>query len=153
MELNEYLIKLIRTVKDMENLDLFPQASKLTQTEFRLIREIVIEKEQGKSIISSELARRLGITRSAVSQLVTKLEERDIVKRTASPTDRKIAYVCLSDSALAIFNKQCAQTNEFIGRVVRRFGEERINSLMKEYDELVEAVNETKKELRAEKAE
>lgn len=153
MEINEYLIKLIRTVKDVESLDLFPQASKLTQTEFRLIREIVIEKEQGKSIISSELARRLGITRSAVSQLVTKLEERDVVKRTASPTDRKIAYVCLSDSALAIFDKQCAQANDFVERVVKRFGEERISSLLKEYDELVEAVNETKKEMQAEKAE
>lgn len=153
MEINEYLIKIIQTVKDMESLELFPQASKLTQTEFRLIREIVMEKEQGKNIISSELARRLGITRSAVSQLVTKLEERDIVKRTASPTDRKIAYVCLSDSALAIFDKQCAQANDFVERVVAKFGEERINFLIEEYDKLVEAVNETKKEMQNKKTE
>ncbi|MGN1076887.1 MAG: MarR family winged helix-turn-helix transcriptional regulator [Candidatus Gallimonas sp.] len=153
MEINEYLIKIIQTVKDMESLELFPQASKLTQTEFRLIREIVMEKEQGKNIISSELARRLGITRSAVSQLVTKLEERDIVKRTASPTDRKIAYVCLSDSALAIFGKQCAQANDFVERVVAKFGEERINFLIEEYDKLVEAVNETKKEMQNKKTE
>ena len=124
MESNKYLNKLILTVKFMEGLDLLPLNANLTQTEFRLIREIVMEREVGKQIISSELARRLNITRSAVSQLVTKLEKRGIVKRTSSPTDRKIFYVELSDSSIAVFKKLCDEANELINKVIAEFGED-----------------------------
>ena len=88
MEINEYLIKLIQTTKDLECLDFFTGDAQLGKTEFRLLREIVMEGENGGKIISSQLARRLGITRSAVSQIVTKLEKKNIVKRVDSP-DRK----------------------------------------------------------------
>ncbi len=145
MEINEYLIKLIQTTKDMENLELFPQAASLSRTEFRLIREVVMEKEKGKDIISSELARRLGITRSAVSQLVTKLEGRDIVKRVPSSTDKKIAYVRLSDSALVLFERQCEQANEIFALVIEKFGADRIKKIISEYEELAKVFQDIAK--------
>ena len=111
MENGKYLNKLILTVKFLEELNMLPANANLTQTEFRLIREIVVEREAGNQIISSEIARRLNITRSAVSQLVTKLEKRGIVKRMASPTDRKIFYVVLTESSIAVFKRQCDEVN------------------------------------------
>lgn len=130
MESGKYLNKLILTVKFLEGLNMLPANANLTQTEFRLIREIVMEREAGNQIISSEIARRLNITRSAVSQLVTKLEKRGIVTRTASPTDRKIFYVVLSESSLAIFKQQCDEVNALIGRVVEEFGQDKIDRLI-----------------------
>ena len=38
METNEYLVKLFKIIKDMESLDLFSDAAKLSKTEFRLAR-------------------------------------------------------------------------------------------------------------------
>ena len=87
MEINEYLLKLMLVAKDMEQLGVFGENASLSKTEFRLVRELVMEEKLGNKIISSELARRLGITRSAVSQLVNKMEEREIVKRVDSLTD------------------------------------------------------------------
>lgn len=145
MEINEYLLKLFRTIKDMEELNLFPEAAKLTKTEFRLIREIVLEEERGKCIISSELARRLGITRSAISQIVSKLEARDIVRRIDSPTDKKIAYIRLSDRAISIFEEQCKQANEIIGRVVEKMGEKKLHALIDGYDAFAAALTEARK--------
>lgn len=130
MESSKYLNKLILTVKFLDGLNVLPLDADLTQTEFRLIREIVMEREAGKQIISSELARRLSITRSAVSQLVTKLEKRGIVKRTSSPTDRKIFYVELSDSSLAVFQKLCNEANELIDKVIGEFGKEKADQLI-----------------------
>ena len=95
MENGKYLNKLILTVKFLEELNILPANANLTQTEFRLIREIVVEREAGNQIISSEIARRLNITRSAVSQLVTKLEKRGIVKRMASPTAVSYTHLTL----------------------------------------------------------
>lgn len=135
MESGKYLNKLILTVKFMERLNLLPTNAHLTQTEFRLIREIVMEREAGNQIISSELARRLNITRSAVSQIVTKLEKRGVLERMASSTDRKIFYVVLSESSLAVFKQQCDEANKLINRVVEEFGKEKTDKLIELYEE------------------
>ena len=139
MEINEHLLKIIGLMKTAEDLDLFPVAAKLSQTEFRLLREVILEQEKGGEIISSELARRLKITRSAVSQIVKRMENNGIVKRVDSPVDRKIAYVHLSDNARALFEEQCAQANDFMDKVVKNFGEKKFGELTKMFDEFVEA--------------
>ena len=141
MEINEYLLKLFQTLKDMEDLNLFSDAAKLSKTEFRLVREIVMEHEKGNGIISSELSRRLGVTRSAVSQIVTKLEKQDIVKRVAAPNDRKIAYIQLSDRCYGIFEEQCKQANAIMERVVEELGTEKMKLLISVYDEFADALS------------
>ncbi len=152
MEINEYLIKLFQIIKDMESVSLFRERAKLSKTEFALLREVIIEGENGKRIISSELARRLGITRSAVSQLVTKMEKDGVVKRVASPTDRKIAYIELSDESRAVFEAQCAEANDIMDRVVRRMGEERIRELIATYDDFFAALTQVQEEVKKEDA-
>ena len=151
METNEYLIKLIQAAKDMERLQLFVGKVKLSKTEFRMLREIVIEREKGKDIISSELARRLGVTRSAVSQIVAKMEERGIVERASSPTDRKIAYVRLSAEAAAAFKEQCREANELIERVVSTYGTQKMDALLAAYDEFYHVLVKVRKEMQSEK--
>ena len=147
MEINEYLLKLFQVAKDMEQLGFFGEEASLSKTEFRLVREIVMEEKQGNKIISSELARRLGITRSAVSQLVNKMEERDIVKRVNSPTDKKIAYIQLSDKALAEFNEQSKTANDLMARVAEIYGEERLKSLISAYDEFTATFEKVAREM------
>ena len=151
MESGKYLNKLILTVKFMEGLDMMPANVNLTQTEFRLIREIVMEREAGKQIISSEIARRLNITRSAVSQLVTKLEKRGVVERMPSPTDRKIFYVVLSESSLNVFKQQCDEANKLINRVVEGFGQEKIDRLIELYEEFASVFDRVRVESEKEK--
>ena len=141
MESGKYLNKLILTVKFLEGIDILPASVNLSQTEFRLIREIVMEREAGNQIISSELARRLNITRSAVSQLVTKLEKRGIVKRTPSPTDHKIFYIVLTDSSLNVFRSMCDEANKLVDRVVEEFGREKTDRLIALYEEFAAVFN------------
>ena len=146
MEINEYLVKSFEVLGSMENVDFFAGVNNLSRTEFRLLREVILESEKGKNIISSELARRLGITRSAVSQIVTKMEQRGIVKRVASPTDRKIAYICLSESTMAVFEEQCRHANETMQRIVDIYGEDKIRIFFEEYDALRKVVDQVMKE-------
>ncbi len=144
MEINEYLIHFIRVAKEMEDLNLFSDAARLSRTEFRMIREILMEREQGRDIISSELARRLGITRSAVSQVVTKLESRGIVMRTAAPDDKKIAYVRLTEHSISVFEEQCAQANVVMEYVGKKLGEKKMKNLLSLYGEFCGALAEAK---------
>lgn len=147
MEINEYLVKLFTVIKDVESLDLFAFGARFSKTEFRLLREVVLEGEKGKRIISSELSKRLGVTRSAVSQIVTKFENENVLKRVASPTDRKIAYIELSDEAYAVFEEQCKQANKLMDEVAKRYGKDRLQQLIDDYDAFVRVFSSAKKEL------
>ena len=151
MEINEYLIKCFQLMRNMENIDFFAGAHELSRTEFRLLREVMLEEERGKSIISSELARRLGITRSAVSQIVTKMEKDGVVARVASPTDRKIAYIRLSDSARVVFEEQCKEANATMERIVSEVGEDKVKEFYRLYDDLNHSIEKVMKEIKGEK--
>ncbi len=132
IEINEYLLKLFHLVKDLGDIDFFWGRAKLSRTEFRILWEVANEQCEGRDIISSELARRIGITRSAVSQIVAKLEKNGIVKRIGSTFDRKIAYIRLTDEATETFLQQAQQANEFAERVLAEFGKERLDKLLEE---------------------
>ena len=138
IEINEYLLKLFHLVKDLGDIDFFWGRAKLSRTEFRILWEVANEQCEGRDIISSELARRIGITRSAVSQIVAKLEKNGIVKRIGSTFDRKIAYIRLTDEATETFLQQAQQANEFAERVLAEFGRERLDKLLDESREFSE---------------
>ena len=138
IEINEYLLKLFHLVKDLGDIDFFWGKAKLSRTEFRILWEVANEQCEGSDIISSELARRIGITRSAVSQIVAKLEKNGIVKRVGSEYDRKIAYIRLTDEAKETFLQQARQANEFAERVLAEFGRERLDKLLDESREFSE---------------
>ena len=138
IEINGYLLKLFHLVKDLGDIDFFWGKAKLSRTEFRILWEVANEQCEGRDIISSELARRIGITRSAVSQIVAKLEKNGIVKRVGSEYDRKIAYIRLTDEAKETFLQQAWQANEFADRVLAEFGKERLDKLLDESREFSE---------------
>ncbi|MDE6274321.1 MAG: MarR family transcriptional regulator [Clostridiales bacterium] len=150
MEINPHVIKLLQTIKEMENLEFFSENDVLSKTEFRLLQEVIVEGEKGNMLISAELARRLRITRSAVSQIVCKLEARGIVKRIPDEVDRKIAYVQLTDETLALFNQQLVRVNKFMERVVKEYGEDRIAELIRSYDEFAAVMKRLQGEMKDE---
>ncbi len=152
MELNDYAVRLFGAIEEVDALKLFGESAKLSRTEFRLLREVVAERTKGRDIISSELARRLGVTRSAVSQLVTKLEERDIVARTAAPKDKKIAYIRLSEHALAEFEEQCGQVNALLEYCAEKFGKDRMQRLSVDTADFIALMKEAREKGVAEEA-
>lgn len=72
----EYLGKIFTMLKKMEGVVLTKARSYFNNSEMRLLGEVILAGYKGKRIISTQLASRLGVTRSAVSQMVNKLEAR-----------------------------------------------------------------------------
>lgn len=151
VEINTYVIKLLQTIKDMENLEFFTESDLLNKTEFRLLQEVIVEGEQGNMLISAELARRLKVTRSAVSQIVCKLEERGIIERVPAGDDKKIAYIKLTDKTVELFNEQLKHVNEFMEGVVEEYGENKLKELIRAYDEFSAIMTRRQEEAKQEK--
>ena len=105
VEASELLKEIYSIAHRLEGVSVFNRALPFNDTEMQMMKEIVRVNESGGRIISSKLAKSLCITRSAVSQMVTKLEARGVVRRVPDETDKKIAYIELSDSARCVYEK------------------------------------------------
>lgn len=143
----EYLSKIFAICKKMERITMLKDKTQLNTTEFRLLWEIILASNEDKRLISAQLAKRLCITRSAVSQIVNNLEKRGIVKRVADDVDRKIAYVELTDSTMEAYLSAKSSAEVQVGEIIRVFGKENMDQLFAladKFGEVVENINKAK---------
>lgn len=141
----EYFGKIFSMMRKREALVVVDRKAPFNNTEIRLIGEILAERAQGKRLISTELARRLGVTRSAVSQIVNRLETKGVVKRVAAENDKKIAYVEISEGVVEVYGEELERALAFVGALVNEFGEEKFNKMYALYDEFVTLADERAK--------
>ena len=136
--------------KRLEELKIFHRAMPFNNTEMQMMREIIAAKERGSRVISSGLAKLLGITRSAVSQMVKKLESKGVVRRVPDSRDKKIAYIELSENARSIYEESRARVNGLLERIVAKLGEEKVEHFITGTNEFIDAFCEATEEADAE---
>ena len=139
MEANRLLQELYSIARRLESAQLFNHAFPFNNTEMQLIKEILRAKGTGGRMISSRLAKVLGITRSAVSQMVSKLEAKNVVQRVPDDKDRKIAYIELSDTARAQYEDMKERVNAILSSVIGELGDEKVETFVKSAHEFVDA--------------
>ena len=132
--------------KRLEELKIFHRAMPFNNTEMQMMREIIAAKERGSRVISSGLAKLLGITRSAVSQMVNKLESKGVVRRVPDSRDKKIAYIELSDKARSIYEESRARVNGLLERIVAKLGAEKVEHFITGTNEFIDAFCEATEE-------
>ncbi len=140
----KYLNDIFTMMKSMDNLSVADKETRFNSTELRMLGEILAARYVGKRLISTQLAQLLGITRSAVSQIVNRLETQGIVKRVADDVDRKIAYVEITEETLESYGEDLKISVDFVGRVVKKFGVEKFNKMCESFQEFCNFVEEEK---------
>ena len=136
----EYLSRFFSVLRRREELTLTSEDSPYNNTELCVISEICAAKSQGQRLISTQLAKRLGVTRSAISQIVNRLESRGVVKRVDDDVDRKIAYVEITDEFQGSCEDMVAQAVENANKIIKKFGEEKFERMCKQYEEFIAVV-------------
>ena len=139
MEVNVFLREMYRIGKRWDEICVFEQTHSLNNTEMQTMREVVAAEETGGRIISSQLAKKLGVTRSAVSQMVHKLETRNYVRRVSDERDKKIAYIELSDFARGIYEQMKKRFSQFLEKVTAKLSEERLEEFIGRANEFLDA--------------
>ena len=137
----EYFKKLFHLTKRNNANTICEKGGEFNDTEIRLFSEIIEAKNAGKRLISTQLADRLGITRSAISQLVNRLEERNMVKRVADDVDRKIAYIELTEQAISIYQEEKSSCCKFVEKILAAFGKEKLDTLLALNEEFIATVS------------
>ena len=137
-----YLRKVFAMMRSMENAMESHRQEDYSNTEIRLMNEIVYAAGEGERLISTRLADRLGITRSAVSQIVSKLEKDGMVRRIHDETDKNIAYVEVTEKAMESYEVVIEEYADFVGKVIVHMGVAKLNKMLALVDEFYDAVEE-----------
>ena len=144
----KYLNVALDLFQRLEKIAVTRKSNRFNDTEMRLLREILEAKRRGTRLISTKLADKLNITRSAVSQIVNRLEAQGVVIRVADAVDKKIAYIEVTQETQIAYAKILKECRLLIGDVVEEYGEERFEKLCDEldvfFDVFVKHKNETK---------
>lgn len=128
-----------KIAKRLLGMKIFNQSFPFNNTEMQMMKEIIRVKEEEGRIISSNLAKELGVTRSAVSQMVNKLEKADVVRRVPDDKDRKIAYIELSENARAVYENIKNKITEVMSEVISELGAEKVRVFLDSAAAFVEA--------------
>ena len=88
-----YLGKIQNMTRTMQNVVFVRGKKSFNNSEMRMLEEIVAADKKGERLISTELADKVGVTRSAISQMVNRLSAKGLVKRVPDDVDKKIAYI------------------------------------------------------------
>ena len=141
-ELNgeKYVNGLFTAFKKMEKLSFEMKNGFFNRSEMRLLGEVVMVEEKGEKVISIELAERLGLTRSAISQTVGKLEKKGIIRREADEKDKKIAYIKLTEKAKVLYEKEKKELALYVEKLIALFGKEKMEELLRLSNEFVSTV-------------
>ena len=87
----------------------------------------------------TELARRLGVTKQAVGQLVTDLESLGVLERLDDPADGRAKLVRFTDKGLKAVHQGLSVMRAIEGEIERRLGADRMRAL---HDALADLVDE-----------
>lgn len=92
-----------RLILQLQRLERSPQVYKeagpLTPSEIHTIDAIGC----GNGILMSELAANLSVTKGAVTQIINRLEKKELVKRTPHPEDSRSTLVSLKEKGLIAY--------------------------------------------------
>ena len=144
----QYLGAVFALLKKRDGIAISDKKTRFNDTELRMLSEILAAKYEGRRLISTQLATLLGVTRSAVSQIVNRLEEQGVVVRVPDDVDRKIAYVEVTEATLVAYEEDLKTCLDFIGRVVEKFGEENFKKMCELYDGFMDLIQVERKAVR-----
>ncbi len=139
---NDILQRIYSFIQKMTLFTNFNLTHPFTDTEFRLLREVLIASQENRKVISSELAKSLGLTRSAISQVITKLIKCNIIQRTPSKSNRKIAYIELTDKSLQYCKNIKAEVDKRINHFIQRLGQDNVSKFLNFADVFVSVFEE-----------
>lgn len=92
-------------------------------SELSLLKVIYQSEQENKKINVTELSANLKMTKSAVSQLISKLEKKSLIKRKINIFDKKINYITLTEQAKVSYENSQKKYSEIVNKVLEKMGE------------------------------
>ena len=104
-------------------------SKELSETEFKLIALVADAYDNNENINLITISNELNITRSAVTQLAKKLEEKGYVERYMLSTNKKEIYLKVGSKAISQYNNIMEKISCFFERLYSEVGQEGMDDI------------------------
>ena len=122
-------------------------SKELTDTEFNLIAIVNEYCENEQNINLTTISDKLNITRSAVTQLATKLELKGYIEKYTLESNKKEIYLKIGNKAIKQYQFIMDQVSIFFERLFNEVGQEGIDNIQKYIDIAKKIGKEMKEEI------
>ena len=104
------------------------------------------QNPQSDMLTASMLCERTQMLKSQMNKLLNELEDKQLIIRERSTSDRRKVYVYLNEEQEDLFLQQHAQIIQFVKQLSEQMGEDRIVQVTELLGEMVDAIKQVKRE-------
>lgn len=95
---------------------------------------------------SSELAEAFEVNKSAITAIINRMVERNLIERTRDKSDRRVVYLTVSEQGRELFEQTEEKIRNLVESFITRFEVEEIRGFISTYEKLAVILAEMKKE-------
>jgi DNA-binding MarR family transcriptional regulator len=95
---------------------------------------------------STELADVFEVNKSAITAIINRMVDRELIKRTRDDADRRVVYLTLTGLGNQLFEKNEEKISSLVKSIITRFDQKEIQDFLKTYEKLADILMAMKKE-------
>lgn len=103
----------------------------IPHSEIMMLNKIKINSSNTEGVTISALSELLDISKSAVSQMINALEDKEYVERITTRNDRRLVYVRLTESGEQCLAKELQAFLQGLAQIFSKMGEEDTEELLR----------------------
>ncbi len=140
--INRYVAVSFTVNKKAESLLKEQISNDLTNDQHYLLRYI----HGARKCTSSELAEVFDVNKSAITAIINRMAERNLIDRTRDEDDRRVVYLTLTSDGNQLFEKTEDKVRCLVQSIITKFEEKEIQDFIKTYEKLADILKNIKKE-------
>jgi DNA-binding MarR family transcriptional regulator len=132
--INRYVAVSFTVNKKAESLIKTQIGDELTNDQHYILRYIY----RSGGCTSTELADAFEVNKSAITAIINRMVDRELIKRTRDELDRRVVYLTLTDAGNQLFEKTEEKVLSLVESIITKFDEKEIQHFLKTYEKLAE---------------
>lgn len=140
--INRYVTVSLTVNKKAESLIKGQIGDELTNDQHYILRHIYRSGE----CTSTELADAFEVNKSAITAIINRMVDRNLIKRTRDEGDRRVIYLTLTDAGKELFEKAEDKISALVETIITKFDEKEIQDFLNTYEKLAEILLRMKTE-------
>lgn len=130
--INRYLVVSFAVTKKGENLVKDSIGEFITNDQHYTLRYI----HNAGTCTSTELSEEFDVKRSAITAIINRLTEKELIKRTRDENDRRVIYLTLTEKGTQLYVKTEEKIRKLVESIITSFDESEITSFIETYEKL-----------------
>ncbi|WP_226669521.1 MarR family winged helix-turn-helix transcriptional regulator [Metabacillus litoralis] len=130
--INRYLVVSFSVTKKGENLVKDSIGEFITNDQHYTLRYI----HKVGVCTSTELAEEFDVKRSAITAIINRLTEKELIKRTRDENDRRVIYLTLTEKGTELYVNTEEKIRKLVESIITSFDESEITSFVETYEKL-----------------